>query len=425
MSSCSWMSRCGVLLALVLAASVAGVVGGWLLPASVRGAGEPAAVKAAPSADWSQWLGPDRTGISTETGWRTDWAAKPPKTLWKASVGVGYSSVSVAHGRLYTMGNAGGKDTVFCLNAAKGTEVWKHSYPCEAGEQPGTRCTPTVDGDSVYTLSREGDLFCLAAESGKVKWQVNVKTFGAAVQKWGFACSPLVLGKRLILDLGPTVALAKDTGELVWKSGSDKAGYSSPIAFKEGDATRLAVFNEFGLGILDAADGKSVARARWETKYGVNPVTPIVRGNRFFISSGYDRGCALMELADGNLKTVWENKNLRTHTGTSMLVGDCLYGFDGQMDQGALTCVDFATGEKKWTQADIKAGSLMAADGKLIVLGAKGDLIIAAAAPDGYKELARTKALTGQCWTMPVLAGGRIYGRSHEGDLVCLDVRGK
>lgn len=394
------------------------------LAAGVSPAAAPPAA-AASTTDWPQWRGPERTGISAETGWMAQWPA-PPRTVWKAAVGEGYSSVAVAAGRVYTMGFSGGQDAVWCFDAATGRLVWKQSYPCEAGEYPGPRCTPTVDGDKVYTLSRLGELHCFDAATGKIAWNVNVAKVAAAKRpQWAFACSPLVLGKQVIVDVGPIVALDKADGKLAWKAGEDLAGYGSPLAFTLNGATMIASFNDYGPIVVDPAGPKVVARARWQTQYGVNAVTPIVQGDTLFISSGYNRGAALFQIAGDALKPVWENKNMRNHTNNCVLWNGCLYGFDGQVDQGALTCLDYKTGERKWVEKTVKAGALMLADGKLIVQSSKGDLIVAEASPAAYKELARAPVLTGTCWTTPVLSGGRIFCRNHKGDLVCVDVAGK
>ena len=377
--------------------------------------------------DWPQWRGPNRDGISKETGWRTQWPEGGPKVLWRADVGAGYSSFAVVGGRVYTMGNADKNDTVFCLNADTGEIVWRKSYPCGEGDHPGPRATPTVDGKVVYTLSREGHLLALDAASGNPIWGKHLpKDFGAKPEQWGFACSPLVLGDRLILDAGPTLALNKQTGALVWKSGEDKAGYSSPTVFEVAGKTLLAVFPEFGPILRQAADGKELARLRWETEYGVNVATPIVQGNRVFFSSGYGKGCTLLELGDSGWKQVYQNKNMRNHANSCILWEGHLYGFDGQVDGGGkLVCLDFQTGERKWQQGGLGTGALMLADGKLIVISERGDLVVAEASPAAYRELARTKVLEKTCWTMPVLANGRIYCRNHEGKIVCVDVRAK
>jgi outer membrane protein assembly factor BamB len=387
---------------------------------AMSGAAGAAPAKTAASGDWAQWLGADRSGISAETGWD----AKAPKQVWKAAVGQGFSTVSVVGDHVFTMGNAESKDTVWCLNAADGKEVWKFSYPCGNVDHPGTRCTPTVDGDKVYTLSHQGDLYCLKAADGKEVWHANVKDLGGKRPTWGYACSPLVLGDKLIIDVGPLVALDKTTGKEVWKVGADTAGYSSPIAFKKGAETLIASFNEAGPVVI-TAEGKAVAKAGWKTSYGVNAVTPIILGDTLFISSGYNTGAALYQITPGELKQVWKNKNMCNHANNCVLVDGCLYGFNGQVNEGPLTCLDYKTGEKKWAEGSVKGGGLMVADGKLIIMDSGGELVIAEASPAGYKELSKTKLLGGTCWTMPVLAGGRIFCRNEAGELVCMNVSGK
>jgi outer membrane protein assembly factor BamB len=395
------------------------VIGLALTAGPVRGA-------TAADTDWPQWRGPDRTGVSKEKGWTTQWPADGPKVLWKAELGKGYSSFSIADGKAYTMGFDGGKDTVWCFQADTGDVVWRHTYPSEAGDYPGPRCTPTVDGKVVYTLGRLGHLFCLDAATGKVVWSKHlVDDFKAERPQWHFACSPLVLGNALILDAGMTIALQKATGETLWKTDPEKAGYSSPMAFMMGDAILLALFPEHGLVVRNAVDGKELGRVRWKTSYGVNAATPILQGNAIFISSGYGVGAAVYAVEGSSLKQVWKNKNMKNHANSCVLWEGHLYGFDGQVDEGPLTCVDVKTGDRKWAEGSLRAGSLMIADGKIIAIGNGGDLAVIEASPDGYKELARAKVLGKTCWTMPILSGGRIYCRNEKGQAVCLDVKGK
>jgi outer membrane protein assembly factor BamB len=371
--------------------------------------------------DWGQWLGADRNGISAETGWD----AKAPQQLWKIAVGEGYSTVSVVGDKVYTMGNINGQDIVWCLEAKTGKAVWKHTYPCGKVDHPGTRCTPTVDGDKVYTLSHEGDLYCLATADGKPVWHVNVmKEWGGKKGGWNLSGSPLVLGDKLIVDVGPIVAADKATGKVIWKAGNDTAGYSSPIAFKKGGETLIATFSSSG-PVIVTADGKPFAKASWKTSYDVNAATPIIDGDNLFISSGYGTGCALYQIGQGELKQVWKNKDMCNHANNCVLYKGYLYGFNGQVDAGPLTCIDLKTGAVKWSAKEYKGGGLMLADGKLILVDAAGELVIGEASPEGFKAISKTKVLGGTCWTMPVLANGQIYCRNHDGDLVCMSVGGK
>ena len=379
----------------------------------------------AQAADWPQWRGPNNDGISNETGWSTQWGEGGPKQLFKLNVGIGCSSVAVSKGRLYTMGNTNNTDTVWCIDAATGKEVWKQSYPCPLDPnmfEGGPGATPTVDGDRVYTLSRSGDLHCLDAASGKVVWRKHlVNDLGGKPPKWGYAGSPLVLGKWVIVDAGApgaaTVAFDKATGGIVWKNGDEEAAYSSPLAFESGGKKYLAVFDAFGLVIREADGGNTAAKQEWKTNYDINAATPIVSGDKVFVASGYGKGGAQFQFAGSELKYVWQTKKMRNQLSTSVLWRGYLYGFD----ESKLNCLDFANGDVKWTKDDLGKGSLMLADGKLIIQSEKGDIVIAAAAPDGFKELARAKVLDQRCWVVPVLANGRIYCKNNVGDLIGLD----
>lgn len=380
--------------------------------------------------DWPQWRGPNRNGISNEKQWSSTWPADGPKQLWRTSVGTGYSSVAVSNGRVYTVGNKDKTDTIYCLNAVTGAEIWKHSYPCVAdgAGHPGPASTPTVDGEFVYTLSREGHLFCLDASSGKPIWSKHiVNDFSIKYPEWGYATSPLILDNMIIMDAGAALAVDKSNGNLIWKTRDygeswgikeHGGGYSSPYAFNLNGKQLLAVFNSSGLVNLDPGSGRELMLHPWKTAYNINGATPIVSDNRIFISSGYNVGCALLEISEDGLTTIWQNRNMRNRFASSVLWEGHLYG----VDDNRLRCLDWKTGDLKWTQRGLGEGSLMLAGDKLIIMGDKGDLAIAEASPDSYKELARARVLSGLCWTVPVLSGGKIYCRNHEGELLCLDV---
>ena len=373
--------------------------------------------------DWYQWRGPNRDGISTEKGWSYNWGKEGPKILWKTSVGVGYSSVSVSDGKVYAMGNSNAKDTVYCFDTETGKVIWKYSYPCEArgGDYPGTASTPTIDGKMIYTLSRDGDLYCFDSNTGKVIWTKSVKKdYGSKSPDWEFTSSPLVIGNMLIVNTDMTIAINKTNGNVIWKTKSYGGGYSSPIAFDFGKSKFLAIFNTLGLVILKPDNGQEVTYAEWKTSYDVNATTPIISDDKIFISSGYNVGGGVFQFDGSKLVSVWKNKNMRNHFNSSVLWQGYLYGFDEEQ----LRCVDFQNGSVRWTQKGLGKGSLMIADGKLIIMSDNGDLVIAEATPAGFKELSRAKVLDGLCWTVPVLSGGKIYCRNHEGDLVCLDVKG-
>jgi outer membrane protein assembly factor BamB len=381
--------------------------------------------------DWYRWRGPDLNGISKETGWTTVWPKEGPKQLWRADAGLGFSSMSVSEGRLYTMGNKNNQDTVYCFDAATGTETWKHSYqePLDAHYYDGgTSSTPTVDGDTAYTLSRKGNLLAFEAATGKVRWSKNIaKELGVAVPEWGFAGSPLVEGDLLILNAGTQgAALNKKTGVPVWKTGKNACGYSTPVPFDVNGRRAVVLFGAQHLAAIEMKCGKEIWTFPWRTSYDVNAADPIISGNKMFVSSGYRTGGAVLDIRGGRPSVVWKNQNMHNQLNACVLINGHLYGTSGQSGHaGDLRCVDFNTGDVKWKEPSAGLGALMAADGKLIVLSEKGELIVAEATPDKFKPLARAQVLGGKCWTTPVLSNGRIYCRNSHGALVCMDVSGK
>jgi outer membrane protein assembly factor BamB len=375
------------------------------------------------AADWSQWRGPQRNGISSEKGWTWQWGASGPKRLWTAEVGQGHSSVAVVGSRAYTMGNVNENDVVYCLNADTGKVVWKYSYPCPASNYAGTRATPTVHEGKVYTLSREGLALCLDAATGKKVWKRNLKRLiKVEVPKWGFASSPLIEGNLVIYNVGTAgVALDKRTGIIRWHNGAGLASYASPVAVTIGKQRQAIIFPWSGPVGVNPTNGKKLWSFSWSWNdpYRVNAADPIVVGDLVFISSAYNRGCVLLRIGNSQPTVVYQNTNMRTHVNTCVLLDGFLYG----NDQGALKCIEFKTGEERWQYRGVGKGGLIAADGKLIVLTERGELIVAEAKPDAYTELARAKVLDGTCYTPPTLSDGRIFCRNKEGRVVCLDVK--
>jgi outer membrane protein assembly factor BamB len=381
-------------------------------------------------ADWLHYRGPQLEGISEEKLPELV-AGKSLSPAWKSQLGTGTSSITVAGNRVYSMGNEGNQDIVRCLDAKTGKELWRHSYPQDLDRrmfEGGTAATPTVDGNKLYTVSHQGDLFCLDALTGKPLWHRNyLKDFAGRRPEWGYSGSPTVDGNLLLLDVGgigaSTVALNKDTGETLWKSGDDAAGYGCvKPATLEGKRTAL-VFKAQAIVGLDAKDGRELWRLPWKTNYDVNAITPLVFGDKIFVSSGYGTGSALLSVSGGKVTELWRNKSLRAHFNTPVFWQGHIYGFDGQADsRGALVCLDAATGTLQWSDKSFRCGSLILAEDKLIALSERGELIIGKATPTGFKPLLQSPVLGGRCWVQPAYSGGRIFARNNQGDLVCVDL---
>jgi len=380
--------------------------------------------------DWYRWRGPDLDGISKETGWSAKALSPDAKVLWRAKIGIGFSSFAVADGRVYATGNAADTDTLFCLDANTGKEIWKYSYPEPLNAhyfEGGTTATPTVDGDTVYQISRKGHLAVLDAKSGEVKWQKNIATETVAeIPEWGFAGSPLVQGDLLIVNVGKHgTALEKKTGKVVWTTGKEASGYASAVPFTAGGKSGLAIFAAKELAAVDTRTGKLLWSYPWKTSYAVNAADPIFRGDQVFISSGYGTGGGLIDLKESKPKEIWANKNMHNQFNSSVLINGYLYGITGEGGKSAdsgLVCVELATGKLMWKEGSLMFGAMTATRDKIIAIGEKGELVIAEVNPDKFVAVSRAQVLGGRCWITPVLSNGKVYVRNAKGNMVCVDV---
>ncbi|MBL8237810.1 MAG: PQQ-like beta-propeller repeat protein [Bryobacterales bacterium] len=384
---------------------------------------------AATAADWPQWRGVARDGRTAETGLLRQWPAKGPTQLWRAdSLGEGYSSVAVSNGKLFTQGQKQGKQWVMALDASTGKTLWEtaagEAFPQDRG--PGPRGTPTVDGDTVYSLSADGTLVSLAAANGKKNWEGNIlRDYKGSQINWGLSESPLIDGPRLIVTPGgkdrSLVALDKKTGRPLWGSaGEDAAGYSSAIAFDFGGQRHIVALTSKGAVGINAANGWVMWKYAKVANRVANVATPIYHDGHVFLSTDYGTGCALLKLtAEGdrvNATEVYFNKDMRNHYGSSVLKEKHLYGFSS----GILTAMDWMTGEVAWRDRSVGKGQVILADGLLYLQGETGTMALAEATPSAYKEISRFEFGRGDypLWTLPVIANGRLFMRD-QAKLVC------
>ncbi|HEY0006570.1 MAG TPA: PQQ-binding-like beta-propeller repeat protein [Pyrinomonadaceae bacterium] len=384
--------------------------------------------------DWPQWRGPNRDGVSKETGLLKQWPTDGPPLVWKAAgAGRGYSSLSISNGRLFTMGLRGDREYVVAFDISTGKEVWAtaHGSAYRDSRGDGPRGTPTVEGERLYALGGNGDLSCLESKTGRVVWSMNIlQKFGGSNINWGISESPLVLGDKVLVNAGgpnaSIVALNKKDGSLIWKSQSDKPGYSSAIPMEVGGTTQVIFFTARRALGLDARDG----RLLWEYPRAANDVanvaTPVARANRVFISSDYGTGGGLVEIKASDkgmaAQELYFTKEMRNHHSSSILVGDYLYGFSG----GILTAIRFDTGEVAWRDRSVGKGSLVYADGHLYCLSENGVVGLVEATPAAYREKGRFRIPQDSLptWTHPVIAGGRLYLRDQD-TIYAFDVREK
>jgi len=396
-------------------------------------------VTAAPG-DWPQWRGPRRDGVSTETGLDFNWPEEGPRKRWEASASEGFSSFAVAAGRVYTILQEGENEAVVCWDADSGREQWRFRYPAHFANSfgSGPRSTPTVDGDRVYTVGGTGIFHCLNAATGEKKWEHDLlQEFGAQNLSWGVAFSPLVEGNLVLTNPGghggkSIVAFDKISGSVVWQAYDDTASYSSPIAVEAAGQRQLIFFTDRGVVGLTPADGKVLWNYPWKNSTNVNAATPIafrVRSGEtvndyVFVSSNYGKGCCLLKLSPAGegvaVQRVYESGRMKNHFSTCIRFGEQLYGFD----DSTLVCMDLLTGQVRWKQGGFGKGSLTAADGHLVILGEQGRLAVADATPEEYRETESFGFSQSKCWTVPVIANGRLYLRDEE-KIVCYDLRAR
>lgn len=389
-------------------------------------------VSLAAASDWPQYRGPNRDGRSSETGLLDSWPETGPEVLWRVALGSGYSSLAVVGDRVFTMFGTEGDEYAAAFGTASGKQLWRFKMGpnFRNREGSGPRATPTVDGDLVYVLGARAKLYALDTATGEKRWGMDLtQELGSRVPEWGTSTSPLVDGQHLIVDVSGknnygVVAFDKATGEIAWHAGSHRPAYSSPIAVTLGGERQFVLFTAEGVQGISAQDGRKLWSSPWTTDWDVNAATPIfVPRSGIFISSGYDTGATLLQVVreDEAFKVyeVWRHRMMKNHFNSSVLVGGFLYGFD----MGTLKCLDVLTGEEKWrARSGFSKGSLLYADGHLIVMGGSGQLGLVEATPEGFRSMSRVKILDGRTWTMPALADGVLYARDFT-EMVALRLK--
>ena len=388
----------------------------------------------AQSFDWPQWRGPERNGISKETGLLKEWPRSGPPIAWSAAMlGAGYGSVAVAGDRVWVQGMRNRQSVVTSLSRADGKVTWVRIIG-SAGENDrgsGPRGTPTIDGDRLYALTENGDLACLRVADGTVVWQRNIlKDFAGQNIGWLISESPLVDGNHVIVTPGGRsngmVALDKMTGKTVWttKDLRDDAGYASPIvADVQGVRTVMTLTSEAAVGVR-ATDGKLMWRYTQVSNGTANITTPVYSDNKVFFTSAYGTGGALLGLRavgeEVRAQEIYFTREMQNHHGGVVLVNGYLYGFNNSI----LTTLEFATGKMMWRDRSVGKGSIAYADGNLYLLSENNVVGLAEATPAGYREKGRfTIADQGlPSWSHPVVSGGRLFIR-NQGTLAAYDVR--
>ena len=397
--------------------------------------GQVSPTQAAVPAEWFQWRGPQRDGISQETGLLQAWPKAGPPLVWRSTgAGSGYSSFSSSGGRLYTLGARDNNEYVMAFDRATGGKVWEYlngrRYENDRGDGP--RSTPTIEGDRLYVLGGSGDLTCLETATGKRIWSINlIQKFGGRNPYWGYSESPLIVGDRILVNAGgpraSIVAIAKADGATLWQNHADEAGYSSPMLMRTGSLNQVIFFTGSRTLAVDPRDGRLLWSHDKAANGTANIATPIVRGTRVFLSSDYGTGAALLDIrAAGTLASaneVYFTREMRNHHASSILVDDHVYGFSSSI----LTALKFDTGVMAWRDRSVGKGSLAFADRRLYLYSENGVVGLAEASPAGYREhgrftLAQQSGLS--TWSHPIITGGLLIVRD-QGNVYAYDVRAK
>jgi outer membrane protein assembly factor BamB len=394
-----------------------------------------------PTSDWPQWRGPERSGISLERGLLQQWPKEGPKLLWQVNdIGDGFSTPAVVGTRIYLMSNRGMENEfVQALSTEDGKPIWTTRVgnvgnPQQDPPYPKARSTPTVDGDLIYALGSDGEIVCLEAKSGKIRWQKSLrKDFDGKPGEWAYAESPLVDGDAVVVTPGGVqatlVALNKKTGAVIWKSaipGGDPAGYASAIVVQAGGRKQYVQFLEKGIVGVDAKTGQFLWRYKEVVKGPAQAFTPVARNGYVYGGALSLGGGAVHLKAEGNgviAEQVYFARGLPNGFGGAVLVGDYLYG--ASIAGQALVAVEFTTGKVMWKAEDFSMASVAYADGHLYIHHENGDVVLAEATPEGYREKGRftppnppKKKQAGQfaekAFAYPVIANGRLYIRDLE-----------
>lgn len=386
--------------------------------------------------DWPQFLGPTRDGIYTAQDISAKWPQEGPTVVWQKKVGWGFAGPAVAEGKLILFHRLENRETVECLNATNGEPIWKFDYPTqykdEFGFDEGPRAVPTIAQGKVFTLGANGEFHCLNFSDGKKIWSIDIrKEFSAEKGYFGLVCAPLVEGKAVIANIGGQngagiVAFDIENGKVLWRATDEEASYSSPVAATIDGKRRIFCFARSGLVMLAPDTGEVLASHTWRSRShaSVNAATPLVIGNKIFLSACYETGAIVLELKGNKFEVLWSGDDqLSNHYATSVQRDGFLYGFHGRQEQGqVLRCIELATGKLRWEHAGFSAGTVTLAGDTLLVMTEKGQLVQVAARSNKFEEMNTAQVLPFGVRAYPALAAGRFYARSKD-KLVCLDLR--
>lgn len=386
------------------------------------------------SEDWPQFLGPGRDGRSAESIQAT-YDREGPRRLWKISVGQGFSGPIAVTNRVFLFHRVGSEEILEAFDSESGKSVWKQrseaTYRDDFGFDEGPRSTPTWSDGQLFALGADGHLICVNAGDGHRIWEVSARReLGADKGFFGFACSPLIEGKYVIVQLGGRdnggiVAFDRTDGTVAWKATDHEAGYASPIAATVGGQRLILCFTRAGLVELDPATGRVKGTFPWRSRQhaSVNAASPLFENGRVFLTSSYDTGAALVKVDDGKLRLIWSgDESLSSHYTTPVFHDGSVYGFHGRQEQRpTFRCVELESGKVHWEEKGLGAGNLLAAADSLVLVLESGELLVAKASPSRFEVKYRGQILGSGVRAVPALARHHLYARDPR-NLIALDM---
>ena len=385
-----------------------------------------------PETLWSAFRGSARDG-RYDHGIRTDWPTEGLPLLWQQPIGGGYASFVTADDRLFTIEQRRDQEVVTAYDVATGHELWNHGWDGffqETMGGDGPRATPTWDDGRLFALGASGELRVLDAATGELRWRTNILSdAGAANLTWAMAASPLVVDGLVVVlpggrDGRSVVAYDAATGDTVWTALSDVQGYTTPMLVELAGVRQILVVTADRVVGLSVDDGAFLWDHPWATSSGPPSISmPVMIGaDQLFLSAGYGHGGALIEVTDtgGTLSAQerWRTPRMKNRFSASVLYEGHLYG----LDESILACLDADTGELAWKGGRYGHGQLLLADGHLVVLTERGDLVLVRATPDGHDEIARFDAIEGKTWNAPIIADGRLFVRNTT-EMAAFDIQ--